>query len=533
MTKLSSSKNPPLLNVKRISIRAFATLIFLVSVIVAIIIFLAVSSHARNTSIELQKSSFSRVIGVAAEAVLVDLREDLINIGNSLQSRPEVRQALKEFHKSGDASAVIAQLDDPLVNGFVGVTDIELVKVRVYDNEYRFIAESSRGVKGLKKNLPEFIFSQAKNRTGSNKLKALGGLWKGDDNELALYSILVSVGGLRTIGYLEVVIDPLYNLMDIAKVTQKPLTIFSVKGEKLKHVSPIKNLTNNTLEKIEYTLIGGDNKSTYHLVLLEDVSEFNENMDMTRKIAISGFIVVFGLVILISLTIMNRYLFKPIQHMIKQMRLVASGDLLTEVDNFGLKDFHELALNFNIMREMVYENMQNLEKMSFMDGLTGVGNRRLFNQTLEKEWQQNKRHSSELSLIICDIDFFKLFNDSNGHLAGDECIQQVAQAIDKAIHRPTDLVCRYGGEEFAIILPDTTPAGASHIAELIRQLVVDLEIVHDSSSVSSYVTLSLGVATTSIEGIEIESPEELINAADIALYQAKESGRNQVKTAKG
>ena len=532
MTKRATSHNTPFINVKRISIRFFSTLIFLVSVIVAIIIFLVVSDHSRQKVAELQKNSLSRVISVAVDGVLVDLRDNLVNIGNALQRRSEIRLTLKEFQKTGDASDLIIQLDDPLINGFVGTADIELVKLRVYDNEYNFIAESSRGIKGLTRRLPEFMSSRAKTRTGASSLKALGGLWTDDKSEKTLYSLLIPIGGLKILGYLEVIIDPLFNLIDVAKVTQKPLTIYNAKGKELKHLSPIKDLSCLSLEKIEYTLIGSDNKNAFHMVLLDDVSDFNKNMEMTRIIAVSGFIAVSSLVILISLSLMSRYLFKPIRHMIEQMRLVADGDLSIEVDNYGLKDFHELALSFNTMREMVHANMQNLERMSFLDGLTGIGNRRLFDQTLEKEWQHHKRTGNPLSLIICDIDLFKPFNDTYGHLAGDECIQQISQAIKKAIYRPTDLACRYGGEEFALILPETPLEGARHIAELIRQQVIELGVVHESSPASGSVTLSLGVATAYLEA-GVESPEELINAADIALYLAKESGRNQVKTAEG
>lgn len=532
MNKLVSSKNTPFIKAERISIRLFSTLIFLISVIVAIIIFLLVSSYGRNTAVELQKSSLSRVISVAADGVLVDLREELVNIGNSLQRRPEIRQTLKEFHKSGDASALIIQLDDPLINGFAGAADIELVKLRVYDNEYRFIAESSRGMKKLTESLPEFIYSKAKIRTGANRLKAIGGLWNDDKSEEALYSLLIPVGGLRTFGYLEIVINPLFNLMDIAKVTQRPLTIYNLKGEELRRYS-IGDLSDydHTYEEIKYTLVGSDNKRALHMILLDDVSVFNQKMDVTRIVAISSFVVIFSIVILISLALMNRYLFKPIRHMIEQMRRVANGDFSIEVDHRGLKDFHELALSFNTMREMVYANMQNLERMSFMDGLTGIGNRRLFNQALEKEWQLHKRIGNNLSLIICDIDFFKQFNDTYGHLVGDECIQQVAQVINKAINRPADIACRYGGEEFAVILPDTLLDGALKVAELINQLINELQVAHKSSLVSDYITLSIGVATVPLEGVE--SPEKLISAADAALYQAKESGRNQIKVSKG
>jgi diguanylate cyclase (GGDEF)-like protein len=341
---------------------------------------------------------------------------------------------------------------------------------------------------------------------------------------------LIPIGGFKTIGYMEVIINPAFNLIEIANLTQKPLTIYNMKGEKINYYSPINDVNKLMLEEIEYTLIGDDNKNALHMVLLDNISAFNQDMEITRIVAIISFIFLTIIAILIALFLMNLFLFEPIQHMIQQMRRVADGELSIEVDNRGLKDFHELALNFNTMREMVDASIQKLEHMSLMDCLTGIGNRRLFDQTLNNEWRNYKRNGKPLSLVICDIDFFKQFNDLYGHQKGDECIQQVAKVIFNAIYRPSDIVCRYGGEEFTLILPDTPLEGALYITELVRQLIDQLEIPNKNSLVSDFITLSMGVATVPLE--DIDSEEELIKAADTALYIAKENGRNQVRSAK-
>jgi len=136
------------------------------------------------------------------------------------------------------------------------------------------------------------------------------------------------------------------------------------------------------------------------------------------------------------------------------------------------------------------------------------------------------REKMPLSLILCDVDFFKLYNDTYGHQAGDECLKKVAQAMQNTIKRPGDLVARYGGEEFAIILPNTPMSGAFHIAEEIRAKIVCLHLDHEKSKVCDRVTVSLGVATI-IPEPEF-TPEMLIATADFALYRAKEQGRNCV-----
>ncbi len=170
--------------------------------------------------------------------------------------------------------------------------------------------------------------------------------------------------------------------------------------------------------------------------------------------------------------------------------------------------------------------IQALQHLASYDGLTQVANRRLFDRHLNQEWQRMAREQLPLSIILCDVDCFKAYNDTYGHPKGDDCLQKVAQVINQAARRPADLVARYGGEEFAIILPKTTQEGAAKLAERIRVSVKKLAIPHKSSSVGEYVTLSLGVS--SMVPIREISVSKLIAAADKGLYKAKSKGRDRV-----
>lgn len=172
------------------------------------------------------------------------------------------------------------------------------------------------------------------------------------------------------------------------------------------------------------------------------------------------------------------------------------------------------------------EANQDLQKLSLIDGLTKIANRRKFDQYLAKEWKRLIREQNPLSLILCDIDNFKLYNDTYGHLAGDRCLRKVAQTISKVIKRPADLAARYGGEEFAIILPNTDEVGAEFLAQKIRLQIEALAIPNINSSINHYLTLSLGVASC-IPKIDLDF-NVLVAAADRGLYQAKKLGRNQV-----
>ncbi len=165
-----------------------------------------------------------------------------------------------------------------------------------------------------------------------------------------------------------------------------------------------------------------------------------------------------------------------------------------------------------------------LERLASIDPLTEIPNRRRFEEVLDQEWKRAQRNGNPLSVIMMDIDYFKPFNDYFGHAAGDECLQRVAQALQRVMQRPMDLVARYGGEEFVAVLPDTTHDGVQTVAENLRQAVEALHITHAPSAPAERVTLSLGIAT--LYPSSDKTPEQLVQSADECLYAAKQNGRN-------
>src|SRR5262249_42944071 len=168
-----------------------------------------------------------------------------------------------------------------------------------------------------------------------------------------------------------------------------------------------------------------------------------------------------------------------------------------------------------------------LRTLAAKDALTGLANRRSFDQAIEMEWARAERSGRPLALLFADVDHFKLFNDNHGHQRGDECLCDVAAVIGKTAIRPTDLATRYGGEEFAIIMPETDMAAACAVAERLRHAVVEMRIALGERASEACVTLSVGVATY-LPGQEVVGPEWLIGQADQALYAAKHLGRNRV-----
>jgi diguanylate cyclase (GGDEF)-like protein len=226
------------------------------------------------------------------------------------------------------------------------------------------------------------------------------------------------------------------------------------------------------------------------------------------------------------------YITKPVDHTILRARVNAC------LERKRLRDQEE----YNRQRlETAYKQLEEayqelemvknqLELMNRRDGLTGIANRSYFEETLAREWRISARQGEMFSVVMFDIDFFKQYNDTYGHLAGDECLRRVAQTAAQNVHRPRDMVARFGGEEFAVVLPDTSVEGAINIAERLRQAILALRIPHANSQVAlpePIVTISLGVA--SVLAQPTASPSQVVAQADKALYLAKSQGRNCVK----
>lgn len=203
--------------------------------------------------------------------------------------------------------------------------------------------------------------------------------------------------------------------------------------------------------------------------------------------------------------------------------------------SLGAVDFIAKPVNPAVVRARVKTQLtlkfqsDLLRKLVFLDGLSGVFNRRYFDQQLGVEWARSTRSSSPLSAIMIDVDHFKLFNDCYGHQAGDDCLRQIAVTLKTSLKRPADLVARYGGEEFACILPDTPFSDAMGLANELERKVRALSIPHAQSSVAHVVTVSVGVATRTLDSVDDQAA--LIGLADAQLYEAKQSGRGRVRGA--
>ncbi len=200
--------------------------------------------------------------------------------------------------------------------------------------------------------------------------------------------------------------------------------------------------------------------------------------------------------------------------------------------DMGAVDYLTKPINPDITKLRIRNQLElkrardHFEKLATIDGLTGIFNRRHFDELFTQEWQRSRRSGSLLSILLMDIDYFKLFNDNYGHGAGDDCLRKVAGCLSGRLERATDIVARYGGEEFVCLLPETNRDGARHIGERLRSCIAALKIPHAHSPSADHITISIGGATIKPE--KTTSPQDLLNLSDQRLYEAKRLGRNRL-----
>ncbi|MBI5602891.1 MAG: diguanylate cyclase [Deltaproteobacteria bacterium] len=348
-------------------------------------------------------------------------------------------------------------------------------------------------------------------------------------------------------------------------------------GTLIAHPSPdlVKQQTNLSNLEIVHRILAGKANGIYSYygtsVLGSAVRVERTGWLVVDQVPLSAFLSLYvwilGLILLISLMIwllllwdlrkqLQRFVISPLERFSRVTNALTAGDFTQAgsltAQSTAFAELNELAADFQSMsstlqaredalrkakdelevqvsqrtQELVAVNKE-LQQLSSSDGLTGIANRRYFDQVLAQEWQHGIRQGSSLALVMIDIDFFKNYNDVYGHQAGDDCLKQVAGTLKATLRRSVDLAARYGGEEFAAVLPNTEMEGAAFLAEEIRATIEGLGIKHENSSISKVVTVSVGVAA--VIPIMGTQPSMIIAPADQALYKAKHEGRNRVR----
>jgi diguanylate cyclase (GGDEF)-like protein len=322
---------------------------------------------------------------------------------------------------------------------------------------------------------------------------------------------------------------------EITTLTEKRITMTDFSN----HSHEIEALDHETLKTIKTYFI---NSLPVFKISIQLPRSITQNGRNSLKYALFSELAIGIVLILITGNILNKSVFFPILKLKKQIQGISKHkDYKLRSHIFGTDEICILSREFNKMLDIVEKNNIELteansriqtvnielKKLSSTDPLTGIANRLGLEEKLNIEWAALSRQKSPLAILMIDIDYFKLYNDHYGHLEGDKCIRRLAQALDSNMHRPRDMAARFGGEEFILILPETTITIAQDIAKRIYRDVAKCAIEHKYNAVSEYITISTGIACT-VPSADT-SIDDLIRNADKALYVAKKSGRNKIE----
>jgi PAS domain S-box-containing protein len=350
------------MRVESVSIKSVTVAIFTMIAAVAIILSLLAGSYFRQSALAAQVGSLSRVLEVAAQEMQQKLRDHTFDVGMKLAHSNKLIRAFNTAVESGRDEALVGQLDDPFTTGFVGFSDINLVKLRVYDSALEFVGESTLGIQGLENRLPGYLETTISKRPPKDRLKTVDALWL--SSERPLFSAVVPLGGLRPVGYLEVIADPAFNLPEIARITGTAVSSYSMTGEL---VSAVEQGDPQVYLPVEYVLHTTDGVPAFRIVGLENVAKLSADMMRTQSITITGFLLLSLGTLLVAMWLFNRFMLSPVSAMVRNMRLMANGRLDMAINNRGLREFHVLADAFNTMANMVRMRTNDLERLLDMD----------------------------------------------------------------------------------------------------------------------------------------------------------------------
>jgi len=326
------------MRVEGLSIKALTMGILLVLGITAIGLSWFAGGLFRDGALRSQSNTLSRIIKVAGDEALKQLETRAIDLGATTQKRKDLRAAVK----SGDQDKIVAILNEQFHQGSVTLGKLKLLKLRLYDLKLKPITGSSDGAKGLPPGLPDFLYQQAKERKGAERLKALGGLWSTSANGPA-HSVLVPVGGLRLLGYLEVITAPAFNLQQLEAMLQAPVSIMRTDGEVLYRSEGWEQQSEGGSLPVEYGFPGGDDKEAMRVVMLEDVQGLLKMTRQTQLTSVGAMVLVMVLGMAFALWTFARHLFRPMHQLMADMRECAQGNLAVAVQARGLKEPHEIG----------------------------------------------------------------------------------------------------------------------------------------------------------------------------------------------
>jgi methyl-accepting chemotaxis protein len=402
--------------VEKISIKGLTTTILVVLGLLAIVLSILVGSFFRDAAFESQTKTVARIIEVAGLEVFKQLDSLAVDLGATTQRPKEFRKAVKNINDPESKQIVVKTLNDQFHQRFVTSDKLQLVKLRLYDKELKPLATSSEGTTDLPNRLPEVLYEQAKDRTGADRLKSLGALWATDQR--GYYSVLVPVGGLRAIGYLEVVTSPAFNLRDVGAMLKAPITVTHINDDTDFQDESWQGSLDGLMLPVSFTFNAANGDPIVKVEVLENVEEFTGKFRSLLWFSSVTFAGLIGAGLLFSLWMMRGYVFRPLTKFMLDMEKCSHGDLCVNVNPNGLKDIKVLGAALDSLVTSLRKQVTEIDTHAMQLSQSAENLARITNETNEGV-QQQQRETDQVATAMNEMSSTVQEVAQNASLAAD------------------------------------------------------------------------------------------------------------------
>ena len=350
------------MRIENLSIKTVTVFIYAAVGVLSILLSMLASSYFKQAALNAQIKSLSRVMEVASQEVIREISGHAFELGMKLGHNPRLLSAMQEADEQANVASIVEILNDPFINGFPGFAEINLVKLRLYTMDLELLAQSEVGEKALDPHLPSYLAAKLVERKKIDRLKAIDALWQSPAGPL--FSTLVPVGGLRAVGYLEVVIDPAFNLPQVSRITKTPVQIVDITDTDADAETV---MVDEEHLPVSYMLHTSAGRPVFRIVGYEDVSVLLREMGFTQVTTTGGFILITLSILTLALWMFHRFLFVPMDRLVSGMRQISDWRREVRVDTKGLREFTTLAQGFEDMAGQIRVRNSELERLLDLD----------------------------------------------------------------------------------------------------------------------------------------------------------------------
>ncbi len=502
------------LNVQRWSMRSSVVFTILAMGGLAVILAIVTGDVYRQLTLENQSKGLASIVDLEVAEQIKNVQEKMTRLALSIQTNKNFRQAMDKYQPD----QLQKNLEDQFYRHYVVTGEIDIEQLIVFDNKFEFVARAEAESSSLdgRSFSCNGLLEELKDETASARLQPASKQCL-IDGKLYL-SVIAPVGGVKLKGYLQIIVDPLLEIKNIEHHFAMPLLIKYLNNAEAYrsklwpvHIDP------ETTVVVEHALKDSLGKEYLFVSLAFDVSKLHQKLGQTRWLILLGTALVTLIAILLAMHGLQKAALLPLERLTNQLNLLRKNNqyLGQKIEVDGNREISQLAIGFNAFTSELHEAHQKLERIAFIDSLTGLPNRELLYDRLNQLLLLCQREQVAFSLFVMDLDRFKYINDTLGHHVGDQLLVKVGERIRTAV-READTIARLGGDEFAALLPKVIDTqGAIAVAERISGALSEPFMIEGHSL---QVSVSIGVVMFPYHG---ETQNDLIQRADVAMYYAK------------